>query len=95
MPFLPRCRRTQRFEAHIWEDRRQVYLGGYDVSGSKPKISDLDHASPPFHTLPHPYLQLEESAAKAHDVIALRCSGRAEPRLDRFEGLEKLGIKLG
>ena len=29
----PPPRRTQRFEAHIWEDRRQVYLGGYDVSG--------------------------------------------------------------
>ena len=30
----PLIRRTQRFEAHIWDDRRQVYLGGYDVSTS-------------------------------------------------------------
>ena len=74
MPFLPRCRRTQRFEAHIWEDRRQVYLGGYDVSGSKPKNTVLDHAALSLSTLSRHYtsLQLEESAAKAHDVIALR-----------------------
>jgi hypothetical protein len=29
---VTRHRRTQRFEAHIWEERRQIYIGGYDVS---------------------------------------------------------------
>ncbi len=24
------CRRTQRFEAHIWESKKQIYLGGFD-----------------------------------------------------------------
>ena len=25
------CRRTKRWEAHIWDDKKQVYLGGFDV----------------------------------------------------------------
>ena len=37
-PFLPRRaaagvtkhKRTQRFEAHIWETKKQIYLGGFD-----------------------------------------------------------------
>lgn len=24
-------RRTKRWEAHIWDDKKQVYLGGFDV----------------------------------------------------------------
>lgn len=32
------CRRTQRFEAHIWEDRRQVYLGAYDAEEHAAKV---------------------------------------------------------
>ncbi|KAG2484298.1 hypothetical protein HYH03_016844 [Edaphochlamys debaryana] len=45
---VTRHRRTKRWEAHIWEERRQVYLGGFEV---------------------------EEHAAKAHDVMAIRCRG--------------------
>ena len=25
------CRRTKRWEAHIWDDKKQVYLGGFDI----------------------------------------------------------------
>lgn len=35
LPFTPillfstPCRRTQRYEAHIWSDKKQIYLGSY------------------------------------------------------------------
>ncbi|KAL6761065.1 hypothetical protein V8C86DRAFT_968220 [Haematococcus lacustris] len=45
---VTRHRRTQSWEAHIWHDRHQVYLGGF---------------------------QLEEHAAKAHDLMAIKCRG--------------------
>ena len=28
---LIQCRRTKRWEAHIWDDKKQVYLGGFDI----------------------------------------------------------------
>ncbi|KAL4448290.1 hypothetical protein ABPG75_005509 [Micractinium tetrahymenae] len=43
---VTRHKRTQRFESHIWEMKKQIYLGGFDT---------------------------EPLAAKAHDVMALRC----------------------
>ncbi|GAX84881.1 hypothetical protein CEUSTIGMA_g12302.t1 [Chlamydomonas eustigma] len=48
-------RRTQRFEAHIWQERRQIYLGGFDS---------------------------ETCAAKAHDIVALKC-GRSVLNYER------------
>lgn len=41
-------RRTKKWEAHIWSERKQMYLGG--------------HAT-------------EEGAARAHDIMALKCRG--------------------
>lgn len=41
-------RRTKKWEAHIWDDHRQIYLGGFDS---------------------------EEDAARAHDIMALKCRG--------------------
>ena len=48
---VTRHRRTQKWEGHIWvtEQKRQVYLGGYD---------------------------LEEHAASAHDVAAIKLRGQ-------------------
>ncbi|KAL0029642.1 hypothetical protein WJX79_010174 [Trebouxia sp. C0005] len=41
-------RRTRKWEAHIWDDRHQIYLGGFNS---------------------------EEDAARAHDVMAIKCRG--------------------
>ena len=30
-PLALSCRRTKRWEAHIWDDKKQVYLGGFDI----------------------------------------------------------------
>lgn len=45
---VTRHRRTKRWEAHIWDNKKQVYLGGFDI---------------------------ESQAAKAHDIMALKCRG--------------------
>ena len=66
-------RRTKKWEAHIWSERKQMYLGG--------------HAT-------------EEGAARAHDIMALKCRG-AESTLnyarndytflgDKFDSLSKV-----
>ena len=41
-------RRTKKWEAHIWDNRQQMYLGGY---------------------------MTEQGAARAHDIMALKCRG--------------------
>lgn len=41
-------RRTKKWESHIWDNKKQVYLGGFDN---------------------------EQHAAKAHDIMALKCRG--------------------
>ncbi|KAK9815855.1 hypothetical protein WJX72_010809 [[Myrmecia] bisecta] len=34
-------RRTKRWEAHIWDDKKQVYLGGFDVEKHAGKAHDI------------------------------------------------------
>ncbi|EIE26886.1 AP2-domain-containing protein, partial [Coccomyxa subellipsoidea C-169] len=38
---VTRHRRTKRWEAHIWDDKKQVYLGGFDVEEHAGKAHDV------------------------------------------------------
>ncbi|CAK0780184.1 hypothetical protein CVIRNUC_004961 [Coccomyxa viridis] len=38
---VTRHRRTKRWEAHIWDDKKQVYLGGFDIEEHAGKAHDV------------------------------------------------------
>ena len=39
-PFIL-CRRTKRYEAHIWSDKKQIYLGSYSISHQAARAHDI------------------------------------------------------
>lgn len=45
------CRRTTRWEAHIWEERRQMYLGGFENEDHAAKVSMLAGKSFETHSI--------------------------------------------
>ncbi len=50
LPAACRCRRrTQRYEAHIWQSKKQIYLGGFDseVTAAKSHGESSSNAESP------------------------------------------------
>jgi len=34
-------RRTQRYEAHIWAEKKQIYLGSYSIKSQAARVHDI------------------------------------------------------
>ncbi len=85
----PACRRTQRWEGHIWSDKKQVYLGE-PVRGlgglagrytSTERVKDEKPAIPIDPALWGSLWEAKASLGSAHPFAAARASGMAQPTL--------------
>ncbi|KAI3432230.1 hypothetical protein D9Q98_003792 [Chlorella vulgaris] len=61
---VTRHKRTQRYEGHIWESKKQVYLGAYDTEA----LAGMAHGKAPL--LWHAFTTQPAAAGRAGDAGA-------------------------
>ena len=68
-------RRTKRWEAHIWDEKKQVYLGGFDVEEHAGKLDPNLNIAQKCQPGCSKTRSICGLPGKAHDVMALKCRG--------------------